>query len=77
MKNMISPQEKAMITQESSIFEIGSFHQIRSLGGVIAMVISPWLVRDRNLGDFHDSPDDVEDSRNHYSQEQQEKRVIQ
>jgi hypothetical protein len=41
MKNMMRPQVNAMMIQESSTLAIGSFHQIRCGGGVIAMVGSP------------------------------------
>jgi hypothetical protein len=41
MKNMRSPQQNAMMIQVSSTLAIGCFHQIRSLGGVIAMVQPP------------------------------------
>ncbi len=41
MKNMMRPQVKAMMIQESSTFAIGSFHQMRCGGGVIAMALPP------------------------------------
>ena len=38
-KNMNSPQRKAITIQNSSIPCIGSFHQRRFVGGLIAMTV--------------------------------------
>ena len=47
--NMKRPQRKATTTQISSTREIGSFHQMRSGGGVTAMAF-PFVCRHLAIG---------------------------
>ena len=74
MKNMTRPQVNATMIQMSSIFAIRSFHQIRSLGGVIAMTLS--LFGYGYLGDLDDAPDDVENGGYQDAEQQEQKRVV-
>ena len=41
MKNITSPHTKAMAIQTSSVRATGSRHQMRALGGEMAMIVSP------------------------------------
>src|SRR5512139_874680 len=87
--NMNKPQRKAMTVQINSTFSMGSFHQIRSFGGVTAMRFprsfqiaplrlagAPCSFRQRDGGNLHHAPKDVEHRWNRYAEEQQQKRII-
>src|SRR3972149_5749585 len=42
-ENMNTPQRKAMTVQINSTFSMGSFHQIRCLGGAMAILVPTHL----------------------------------
>src|SRR5512132_2914698 len=89
--NMNRPQRKAITIQTSSTLSIGSFHQIRCSGGVTAMSISPSQkdsrlsaggcnlqssFRQGDRGDFHYAPDQIENRRKRYAEEQQQEWIV-
>src|SRR5262245_23751763 len=76
--NMKMPQRKAMAIHTSSTFSIGSFHQIRCSGGLTDIVISvsSMSLGERNGGDLHDAPEDVQHGRDGHPEEQQKERVV-
>src|SRR5271166_2037737 len=77
MKNMMTPQTKAMAIHTSSPRATGSFHQTRSCGGFIA--ISPLLLHEidePDVGDLHHAPQNIDDGRDHHAEKQKEERVV-
>ncbi len=58
-----------MTTHMISTLAMRSFHQMRSAGGTTAIMF-PLLLRDWNLDDFHDAPDEIKHGWNRDAQEQ-------
>jgi hypothetical protein len=75
---MIKHQTSAMPIQMISCLPIGVCHQIRSDGGKNELILySPQdSGRDRDRGDFHDTPQDVKYRRHCDPREQQQEWVL-
>src|SRR5574338_853874 len=83
--NMNRPQRNAMTIQINSTFSIRSFHQIRSLGGVMAILVPVFVFASperpqsfckRDGGDLHHAPEDVEHCRYRDAEKKQQERII-
>src|SRR5690606_109213 len=75
--NMTRHQRSASAIQVASTRSIGCRYQSRSLGGSIALMVSPpGLSGHRYREDVPDAPADVHDHRDEHAQQEQQERVV-